>query len=92
MNAMDMKTDFQRFEFSCGNTYGKDFKTIGILPSATIILDDQLDMSWIYTELDGSKTFYPSYKSFGILLDFLGFYIEIDINIKTNKSAENEKN
>lgn len=86
-----MKEDYKLFEIFTGSYHYKTskFKTFNLLPNISFIRDAQFEEGFVSTE---TNTIYPGTMNYSIVLDWWKWYIEFELNIKTNKWMNNETN
>lgn len=86
-----MREDFKRFEFFAGHNISKSFSTIELLPSVCLVIDNQINETWIYHD-ENENILCPSEIAVSIILNWLGFYLDFELHFKTNKPLRDEKN
>ena len=55
-----MKENFKRFEFYTGCNIRKSFSTIELLPSVRLVIDNQMNETWVYHDDEDKYVLYPS--------------------------------
>lgn len=83
-------TKVKLFEISFGHNYRKEFTTIELIPGITLVVDNQSNETYSWTNSKGEQVIDPSYISISLIFDWLGLYTEIYLNIKTNKPVKYE--
>ena len=84
-----MKESFERFEFYTGCNIRKSFSTIELLPSVCLVIDNQMNETWVYHDDEDKSVLYPSEVAVSIILNWLGFYLDFTVHFKTGKTLKN---
>ena len=79
------KIIFERFNFYKGHNLSGAFKTIELLPTICFCINKQMEKGF-----EAEDEIYLGYVEYCLIFNWLGFYLEFELNIKTNKWIKDE--
>lgn len=88
MNYMGMKENFERFEIYFNNWWTKNYIDIILIPRLDIIIDKQMNHTFIMEDMIDRHEIYPSQIGIGLSIGWLWFDVYMQLNFKTNKLIE----